>query len=107
MDLIKLTPEAIKRLESLSEKEGKTQYLRVRVDSGGCYGFQYKMDLTETPEKDDMGNAKVLVDEVSMGLIQGATVHWADEIIGQSFRIIANPQSAGGCGCGASFEIKL
>ncbi|KAJ1912954.1 [4Fe-4S] proteins maturation, partial [Mycoemilia scoparia] len=106
-----LTKEAIERLKYLTKKEGKTQYLRVRVDSGGCYGFQYMMDLVDSIESDDVvfdrEGAKFVIDEVSLPLIRGATIHWADELIGQSFRIVANPQSSGGCGCGASFELKF
>ncbi|OMJ11667.1 Iron-sulfur cluster assembly 2-like protein, mitochondrial [Smittium culicis] len=110
-DELVLTEAAIKRLIDLSKQENSTQYLRVRVDSGGCYGFQYKMDLETKVEHDDVvlerGGAKVLVDKVSLGLIRGATIHWVDELIGHSFKIVANPNSSGGCGCGASFEIKF
>ncbi|PVU98295.1 hypothetical protein BB560_005697 [Smittium megazygosporum] len=106
-----LTPSAISRLKDISQSEGKTQYLRVLVESGGCYGFQYKMDLTSEPQPDDVilskDGAKVVVDKLSLSLISGATVDWVDDLIGHSFKIVANPQSSGGCGCGASFDIKL
>ncbi|PVU91480.1 hypothetical protein BB561_004370 [Smittium simulii] len=103
-----LSPTAIKRLEELSNSSGTTQYLRVLVESGGCYGFQYKMDLTSEPQNDDIqGNAKMVIDKLSLELVRGATIDWVDELIGHSFKIVANPNSSGGCGCGASFEINI
>ncbi|KAJ2721280.1 [4Fe-4S] proteins maturation [Coemansia sp. Benny D115] len=110
-DSVVLTDSAIERLRYLSEKRGATQYLRLRVDSGGCYGFSYMLDMTEQPEKDDIvldrRGAKMVIDECSLPLVRGATIDWQDRLIGQAFLVVANPQSSGGCGCGASFEIKL
>ncbi|KAJ2230843.1 [4Fe-4S] proteins maturation [Coemansia sp. RSA 1286] len=110
-DAIQLTDSAVKRLKHLSEKRKKTQYLRLRVDSGGCYGFSYMLDMTEEPEANDVvldrKGAKVVVDDCSLPLVRGATIDWQDRLIGQAFLVVANPNSSGGCGCGASFEIKL
>ncbi|KAJ2821429.1 [4Fe-4S] proteins maturation [Coemansia sp. 'formosensis'] len=110
-DAITLTDNAIRRLRYLSEKRNKTQYLRLRVDSGGCYGFSYMLDMTEEPEANDIivdrKGAKMVVDDVSLPLVTGATIDWQDRLIGQAFVVLANPNASGGCGCGASFEIKL
>ncbi|KAJ2073610.1 [4Fe-4S] proteins maturation [Coemansia sp. RSA 376] len=110
-DAITLTDSAIRRLRYLSEKRNKTQYLRLRVDSGGCYGFSYMLDMTEEPEANDIivdrKGAKMVVDDVSLPLVTGATIDWQDRLIGQAFVVLANPNASGGCGCGASFEIKL
>ncbi|KAJ2455568.1 [4Fe-4S] proteins maturation [Coemansia sp. RSA 2336] len=110
-DSVRLTESAIKRLKHLSEKRAKTQYLRLRVDSGGCYGFSYMLDMTEEPEQDDIivdrDGAKLVIDQFSLPLVRGATIDWQDRLIGQAFLVVANPQSSGGCGCGSSFEIKL
>lgn len=106
-----LKDSAINRLKCLSKERGTTQYLRLRVDSGGCYGFSYMLDMTEKPEADDvvidMDGAKMVVDKHSLPLVKGATIDWQDRLIGQAFVVLANPQASGGCGCGASFEIKL
>jgi|ERR1700722_8177507 len=51
--------------------------------------------------------SNVLVDAVSMTLINGSTIDFATELIGSSFRVLSNPQSKGsGCGCGVSWELK-
>ncbi|KAJ1936739.1 [4Fe-4S] proteins maturation [Kickxella alabastrina] len=110
-DSVTLTDSAIERLKYLSEKRQKTQYLRLRVDSGGCYGFSYMLDMTEEPEVNDVildrSGAKMVIDDFSLPLVRGATIDWQDRLIGQAFLVVANPQASGGCGCGASFEIKL
>ncbi|KAJ2787303.1 [4Fe-4S] proteins maturation [Coemansia interrupta] len=110
-DSIQLTESAIERLKYLSDKRQKTQYLRLRVDSGGCYGFSYMLDMTEDPEENDIvldrKGAKMVIDDCSLPLVRGATIDWQDRLIGQAFLVVANPNSSGGCGCGASFEIKL
>lgn len=41
---------------------------------------------------------------MSLTLLRGATVDFATELIGSSFRIIDNPQQKAGCGCGVSWE---
>lgn len=89
------------------------EVLRLSVESGGCHGFQYKMQFTDQIEDDDfvfsVGNRKgmVVVDESSLGLMDGSTIDFATELIGSSFRVLDNPRSAGkGCGCGVSWELK-
>ena len=51
---IVLAASAAKRLAKLGAAEGKALMLRVAVDGGGCSGFQYRFDLVETAEDDDL-----------------------------------------------------
>ena len=55
-------------------------------------------------ERDD---AKVIVDEVSLEYIKGATVDYHEELIRSAFRVIDIPMSENGCSCGISFSLKL
>lgn len=50
-----ITPEAIRQLALLASREPPESplALRVGVDSGGCHGYQYTMDLTEERGVDD------------------------------------------------------
>ncbi|KIM29108.1 hypothetical protein M408DRAFT_16092 [Serendipita vermifera MAFF 305830] len=89
--------------------------LRVAVESGGCHGYQYKMELTPNHEPDDylfrhptVAPSNVVIDAMSMNLLKGAKLDFATELIGSSFRIVENPQAKGsGCGCGVSWEAKV
>jgi Fe-S cluster assembly iron-binding protein IscA len=48
-----------------------------------------------------------LVDAVSFALLNGSTIDFAVELIGNTFRVAHNPQAKGsGCGCGVSWELK-
>ena len=52
--LIKLTPNAAKKVSSLLTKQGRPGgVLRVAVVGGGCSGLQYKMDLQDQPANRD------------------------------------------------------
>ncbi|WRT63233.1 uncharacterized protein IL334_000136 [Kwoniella shivajii] len=114
-----ITPDALQQLVNITSREppdiiaqGKLA-LRVGVESGGCHGYQYTMALTEERGVDDyvlqpegVPSIPVVVDLVSLGLLKGATIHFATELIGSSFRIQDNPQAkqGGACGCGVSWE---
>ena len=82
--------------------------LRVSVLAGGCSGFQYKFELDETQQDDDLvikaGPARVVVDPVSMDLLAGSQLDYADELMGAYFKI-QNPNATSSCGCGTSFSI--
>ncbi|TPX72122.1 hypothetical protein SpCBS45565_g00673 [Spizellomyces sp. 'palustris'] len=85
--------------------------LRITVESGGCHGFQYKMELTAQMEDDDVvfenDGAKVAVDTISLDLINGSTLDYVEELIGSSFQVVNNPKAESSCGCKTSFNVKL
>lgn len=105
---IVLAPSAARRLAKLGEAEGRPVLLRVAVEGGGCSGFQYRLDLVEAGEADDLrietdGQA-ALVDPVSVPFLKGSEIAWVDELAGAQF-VIRNPNAATSCGCGVSFSI--
>jgi iron-sulfur cluster assembly accessory protein len=103
-----LAPSAAQRLLALSQAEGRDLMLRVAVDAGGCSGFQYRFDLVETAEPDDLRieaeGAVALVDEMSLALLGGSQIEFIDELAGAEFRV-RNPNAKSSCGCGVSFSI--
>ncbi|KAH9954880.1 hypothetical protein BJV74DRAFT_790950 [Russula compacta] len=110
-----LTERAAERLKQIfSQEEHPSSALRISVESGGCHGYQYKMEITRqrAPEDYEFGHplvaqARVVVDVVSLTLLRGSTIDFATELIGSSFRVVNNPQAVGsGCGCGISWEAK-
>ena len=105
---ITLSPTAAARLHALSEREGRPVMLRIAVDGGGCSGFQYRFDLVEAGEPDDLrveqDGAAALVDDISQPFLAGSVIDWVDELAGSEFRV-KNPNAKSSCGCGVSFSI--
>jgi len=105
---ITLAESGARRLARLSEAEGKPVLLRVAVDGGGCSGFQYRFELVDGPEADDLvvrrdGQA-VVIDAVSVPFLKDSEIAFVDELAGAQF-VIRNPNAASSCGCGVSFSI--
>ncbi|GAA5045933.1 iron-sulfur cluster insertion protein ErpA [Erythrobacter westpacificensis] len=103
-----LTEAAASRVGLIAQKQGKPAILRLSVEGGGCSGFQYKFDLDDAPEADDAvsetDGVKLVVDPVSLDLVNGCTVDYVESLGGAAFRV-ENPNAAAGCGCGSSFGI--
>lgn len=103
-----LTPSAAKRIALIAEKQTKPAILRLSVEGGGCSGFQYKFDLAEAPEGDDIvsetDGVRLVVDPVSLDLVGGSVVDFVESLGGAAFKV-ENPNAAAGCGCGSSFGI--
>ena len=105
----RVTPAAAAQVAAIAAREGKPGAgLRLAVEAGGCSGFQYRFVIEEAPAEEDLvidgGPARVFVDPVSLELLAGAELDWADELIGAHFAI-RNPQASSSCGCGTSFAI--
>ncbi|HWA60587.1 MAG TPA: iron-sulfur cluster assembly accessory protein [Caulobacteraceae bacterium] len=105
---ITLSPAAARRLNAISSAEGRPLMLRVAVEGGGCSGFQYRFDLVEAVEEDDvtveLDGAAAVVDVVSLALLKGSVIDFADELAAAEFRV-KNPNAKSSCGCGVSFSI--
>ena len=106
--ILTLTRAAAERVGLIASKQGKPAILRLSVEGGGCSGFQYKFDLADAAEADDLvsetGGVKLVVDPVSLDLVEGSTVDFVESLGGAAFKV-ENPQAAFGCGCGSSFGI--
>jgi iron-sulfur cluster assembly protein len=88
---------------------GSTLYLRVRVQGGGCSGFQNKLDLDpkydeKTDHKLEFHGVEVVVDKRSMLYLSGAVVDFHDDLNKRGFTI-TNPNAKSTCGCGSSYSM--
>jgi iron-sulfur cluster assembly accessory protein len=105
---VEMTDAAAKRIASIVARESDKVALRVSVEGGGCSGFSYKMDLTDTRNDDDVAiernGATVLIDELSLVYMGGSVIDFVDDLMGQSFQI-KNPNAVASCGCGTSFAV--
>ncbi|MEM8979566.1 MAG: iron-sulfur cluster assembly accessory protein [Pseudomonadota bacterium] len=102
-----VTQRAFERLSEIgANAAGKC--LRVAVEGGGCSGFQYEIQLVDTPDGDDLVleglGERVLVDSVSLPYLANATIDFEEELIGARF-VINNPNATSSCGCGTSFSM--
>jgi iron-sulfur cluster assembly accessory protein len=105
---LSMTDQAAARVQSILAKEPHGSALRISVNGGGCSGFSYVFDVSTDAKNDDIivehKGARIVVDEMSLGYMEGAVVDFVDDLMGQSFRI-SNPMATAGCGCGTSFSI--
>jgi iron-sulfur cluster insertion protein len=106
---LNLTESAIARIAYMRGKENNPKLmLRLAVNSGGCSGFSYEFSFDDQITADDKVFAEngigLIVDEVSLGLLEGAEIDYVDELVGSSFQV-KNPNASSGCGCGMSFSI--
>jgi iron-sulfur cluster assembly accessory protein len=105
---VTLSEAAAKRIAQIVSADSSNKALRVSVEGGGCSGFSYKFDLTDAETDDDVvvarGDAKVLIDSMSLIYMAGSEIDFVDNLLGQSFQI-KNPNAVASCGCGTSFSI--
>ena len=105
---VELTDAAAARILKVLAADPAKNALRVSVEGGGCSGFSYKMDLTDSRNDDDVAveknGATVLIDEMSLIYMGGSVIDFVDDLMGQSFQI-KNPNAVASCGCGTSFSI--
>ena len=52
----------------------------------------------------EQAGARVLIDPVSLDLLAGAELDYADELMGSYFAV-RNPNAKSACGCGTSFSV--
>jgi len=108
---VQLTERCAARITRLADGDADKQ-LRLSVEPGGCSGFQYKFHLEDASELADddavieRSGAKLVVDEMSLELLRGATVDFEDDMMRSAFVVSENPMSEAACGCGTSFNPK-
>lgn len=105
---VEVTEAAAARILKVLAGEPDKIGLRIAVEGGGCSGFSYQIDLTDTQQPGDRvfekNGAKVFIDDLSLVYMGGSRVDFVDELMGQAFRI-DNPNAVASCGCGTSFSI--
>ena len=105
---IVLTAEAQTKVKTLIEAEGRDDLrLRVAVQPGGCSGLIYQLyfdeQLADSDSVKEFDGVEVVIDKMSLPYLDGASIDFEDTIQKQGFTI-DNPNAAGSCACGDSFN---
>lgn len=106
--MITITEAAAEKVATLIAAEGEPDLaLRVAVRPGGCSGFSYDMFFDTEVSADDLsstfGDVRVVADQSSARLLEGATLDYSDGLNQAGFSI-TNPNAQNTCGCGSSFS---
>ncbi len=107
--MITLTETAAREISTIvknQELDTEKVHLRVGIKGGGCSGFSYILDLTETikdtDESFEQNGIRIICDPKSLLYLNGTTIDFKDELMGRGF-VFTNPNATSTCGCGSSF----
>jgi len=107
---ITLTESAAAAVRQLMAKHALQDHaLRLFISAGGCSGWQYGLALEGDCHEEDtvfeQHGIRLVVDEVSLNYLRGATVDYTEALMGGSF-VISNPNAVKSCRCGQSFHTQ-
>ena len=110
--MLSIADLALKRCRDVRIKSDLTLGgLRVKVEGGGCSGFQYDLsfDVWDNDDmvfwaKDEVDKFPIIVDKRSFLYVSGSEVNYTDGLMGTGFTV-DNPKANSTCGCGESFSI--
>ena len=106
---IELTESAAKQIKAQIAKRGRGLGLRVGVKTVGCSGYSYTYDYADEVRPGDQlfeaHDARVVVDEESLKVLDGSRLDFVKEGLKQVFKF-ENPNVDATCGCGESFSLK-
>jgi iron-sulfur cluster assembly protein len=106
---ITLTERAARKIRKVFEHHDmpENSCLRVGIKGGGCSGFSYTLDVTDTPAEDEQvfesHGVRVVCDPKSYLFLNGTEVDYDDALLKGGF-VFNNPNAKHRCGCGASFS---
>lgn len=119
---IAITESASAKLNLIAiEDKNPNTALKIVVESGGCHGFQYNLNLCDMKEelasdeddellafeRQDGLQGYVLLNQSSLEILQDSKVEYSHELIGSSFKVVDSPYTSTACGCGASFDFDF
>ncbi len=106
---VDVTERAISEIKKASgARASRPKGLRVGIRGGGCTGFSYLFEWSDTePRPEDKvlsfeaGTVRVFIDPKSYLYLDGSTLEFATSLMGRGFKFV-NPKVKGTCGCGES-----
>ncbi|MDR1530476.1 MAG: iron-sulfur cluster assembly protein IscA [Burkholderiales bacterium] len=105
---IRLTPSAVKHIQTSLSKRGKGIGLRLGVKTSGCSGLAYKIEYADEIHPEDVqfdsDGVLVVVDKKSLLYLDGTRLDYIREGLSEGFKF-ENPNVRAQCGCGESFTV--
>ena len=104
---INFTDSAIDAIVQSVGDDCQTHVLIISVQSEGCSGYLYEMNIIDRPTNDgfqtfDVKGVSVLIHDKDSSVLDGIYVDFKDTMMGGGFQI-DNPNADRTCGCGQSF----
>ena len=112
--MITITKNAAKQIDTLMDKAPEdAKGVRLSIKTTGCSGNLYKMDYIKAD--DDIDNddiftehgATLNIPKMYSWMLIGTTVDYTVDELGNSRFEFINPNEAGRCGCGESFNVDV
>ena len=101
---INFSKKAVEKINQLILSKPSGTFFRIAVKGGGCSGFKYDFSFDNKVDESDLKHENIVVDKSSLEMLKGSQVDFAQELIGDSFKI-SNPKTKSSCGCGVSFSL--
>ena len=109
--MLSISDRALETAIRMRDQQGekyKICGLRVKVEGGGCSGFQYNLSFDVWGDNDVVFNVKnifkIIVDKRYFLYVSGSEINYHGGLMGSGF-VIENPNANSTCGCGESFSM--
>ena len=104
---ITLTEDAARHVaEIIGQPNSENKGLRIFIETGGCSGMSYAMEIASRKAGDEdfpAHGVSLFVQDRGLVYLAGSVIDYKDGLTGAGFRI-TNPNAKQTCGCGKSFE---
>jgi iron-sulfur cluster assembly protein len=106
---VEVSERAIAEIKKASgARAQRPKGLRVGIRGGGCTGFSYLFEWSDTePRPEDKvlsfenGDVRVFIDPKSFIYLDGSTLEYSTSLVARGFKFV-NPKVKSTCGCGES-----
>ena len=100
--------QAVRMMEEHDISPDSSYGLRVGVESGGCSGLEYVLDIVDGPSDNDrvfeIHGVNVYCDPKSYLYLNGLEIDYEKTMTGEGFKF-ENPNAKRSCSCGTSFTV--
>jgi len=111
---VRLLDSAVNQLRKL-KKQSNIAALRLKVNSGGCSGFEYEFSLIPNMEElspediiiEPEDGVRLVVDKTTNLLLDACEIEYNVEMIRSSFQVSKNKLADQNCSCGSSFSVSF